>query len=115
MPTETATFELVGVKYRCSFQNANYLQNWTPPSEAGLYAVYVVNADGKYDHSRPIYIGQTGDLDARGFNSHHKVTCWERQARGGKIAIAVCYISNEKQRLDAEADLIAIYQPVCNG
>jgi hypothetical protein len=115
VPTETATFDLVGVKYSCTFQNANYLQSWSPPSEAGLYAVYAVNDDGKYDPRRPIYIGQTGDLDTRGFTSHHKVDCWKRQARGKTIAIAVCYISNEKQRLDTEADLIAIYKPVCNG
>lgn len=57
------------------------------------------------------YVGQTGDLSTR-FDNHHKQTCFDRN---GKTHIAVHLEPTESVRLAKEADLVASYNPGCNG
>lgn len=57
------------------------------------------------------YVGQTGDLSSR-FDNHHKQSLFDRN---GKTHIAVHLESSEPMRLAKEADLIASYNPGCNG
>jgi hypothetical protein len=59
----------------------------------------------------PIYIGQTGDLDLR-FDQHHKASCVNR---AGATHIHTHLNADEKSRLAEEADLIAKWNPTCNG
>lgn len=58
-----------------------------------------------------LYVGQTGDLSGR-FDAHHKQLCW---LRNGADRMAVIGLSTEKERLALETDLIANYNPSCNG
>lgn len=74
----------------------------------GVYAVLKERSDGRFD---VIYIGQTGDLSER-FDDHHKAGCFSRH---NKTHIGVHLCSSEQRRLVIERDLIANYQPPCNG
>jgi len=58
-----------------------------------------------------LYVGQTSDLSER-FDEHHKKWCFNQYA---KSHIAVLLQSSEAKRLAIEADLVASYNPVCNG
>ncbi len=74
-------------------------------------AVYLIlrkNTTGDYTI---LYVGQTGDLSER-FDAHHKVSCFNRH---GKTHIGILLESNEQKRLAIEQDLIASYNPDCNG
>ncbi len=57
------------------------------------------------------YVGETGDLSSR-FDNHHKQSCFDQN---GKTHIAVHLESSESVRLSKEADLVASYNPGCNG
>lgn len=58
-----------------------------------------------------IYTGQTSDLSTR-FDNHHKEECIKK-AGATHICVRVC--DDEKTRLAIEQDLIAAYNPACNG
>lgn len=78
----------------------------------GIY--YISKRTGKKDgtgsHAK-IYVGQTGDLSTR-FNNHHKEQCFINNDANCKSIHAE---SNEKKRLEIEADLIDALGPPCNG
>lgn len=78
-------------------------------------AVYAITrrypkSEGVYNHD-VIYIGQTDDLSTR-FNNHHKADCF---AKHNANCICTHRDDNEDSRLAKEADLIANYNPTCNG
>jgi len=78
-------------------------------------AVYVITKrtpkpGGGGDHT-VIYIGHTGDLSSR-FDDHHKANCFSRHYAN---CICIHVEADEDVRLDIESDLIAAYQPPCNG
>ena len=73
-----------------------------------VYRVYHKKKNGNYT---ALYVGQTGDLSER-FDDHHKAACFKKNAR---THIGILLESSEKKRLAIEADLIANYNPVCNG
>ena len=82
------------------------------PRVAAVYAVTkrTRKADGGLTH-HVIYFGQTGNLPER-FDDHHKADCF---ARNGANCVCVHRDSNEASRLKKEADLVAAYNPTCNG
>ncbi len=59
----------------------------------------------------PIYVGQTENLDLR-FDNHHKKDCITRAAA---THIHTHLNAAERDRLDEETDLIAKWNPSCNG
>ena len=78
-------------------------------------AVYYISKrtpkqDGAVNHSK-IYIGQTKDLSER-FDNHHKAKCF---ADHDANAISVHRDDDEDSRQTKETDLIAAYDPPCNG
>lgn len=80
-----------------------------------LGGVYVLSratpkAGGGNSH-QVLYVGQTGDLSER-FDSHHKVESFRRY---GATSLCVFGLGCEQDRLAAERDLIAAYNPPCNG
>jgi hypothetical protein len=60
----------------------------------------------------PIYAGETGDLDLR-FDNHHKATCITRN--GATHIHAHVSSADEKVRRAEEADIVAKWNPTCNG
>ena len=78
----------------------------------GVYAVTrAINKPGGGQTHHIVYIGQTGDLSER-FDAHHKVDCFLKQ---GSTHLCAMVDQSEKSRLAIEADLIAAYNPPCNG
>jgi hypothetical protein len=78
-------------------------------------AVYAVtqryqNNQGGYSHT-VIYVGQTENLEAR-HEDHHKEDCFDKHNAN---CICTHRDDDEDSRLAKEADLIANYNPVCNG
>lgn len=109
--TKPATLELIGksgTKY--SFQIYDWDTSFKPLP--GVYAITkaIANGQGGATHS-VIYIGQTGDLSER-FDDHHKADCFRRH---GANRTCVMVESGEQRRLAIEQDLIAAYNPPCNG
>lgn len=86
-----------------------WIYSWGQEFKAvgGVYTV--LRAEG--GSFRVLYIGQTGDLSER-FENHHKAGCFDRNR---KTHIAAMTESSESRRLMVEKDLIAGYNPGCNG
>ncbi|HZQ11475.1 MAG TPA: hypothetical protein VFB31_01550 [Pseudolabrys sp.] len=74
-------------------------------------AVYVMSKLTTELRYRIIYVGQTSDLSERPLN-HHKTDCFDEH---GADHLLIHSEANEKKRLEIEADLIAAYNPPCNG
>ena len=77
-------------------------------AEAGNYIFTKETQPGSW---RPIYIGQTENLDER-FDDHHKAGCIRSN---GATHIHVHLNSSKPARLAEERDLILRWNPVCNG
>ncbi len=60
----------------------------------------------------PVYIGETGDLSDR-FDKHHKMSCILEN--GATHIHAHKSSANEDTRRAEEADLVAGWNPPCNG
>ena len=78
-------------------------------------AVYAITRraqkeDGGYDHTI-IYIGETSDLSTR-FDGHHKEDCFVQHNAN---CTCIHRDDGESPRRAKEADLIANYNPPCNG
>jgi hypothetical protein len=84
----------------------------TPFNEVA--SVYVISRSylkvGTVFHSI-IYVGQTDNLKER-FLNHHKEYCFNLNAAN---SICVYRSDSEASRLSIESDLIAAYNPPCNG
>ena len=109
--TTPATLELTGASGK-KYAFLVYPLGTTFKPLGGVYAVTraAANPSGGQTHSI-VYIGQTGDLSER-FDAHHKGECFGR--RGG-THMCVQVEGNERVRLAIESDLIANYNPPCNG
>lgn len=75
---------------------------------AGLYLFTKLLEDNKTH--RYIYLGITNDLSER-FNNHHKEDCIKNN---GATHLSVCPITNEKERQDAEKNILAAINTICN-
>lgn len=86
-------------------------------SKAGLYAVVILGTEsGKW----PIlYIGQSGNVGSRLDYSHHKRSCWEREANGKTLYACFYPMPSDKfpeeDRLKLETYLMHLINPPCNG
>lgn len=107
MSSKIGTLELLGAsgqKYTFSI----YPIGINFKAVGGIY--YISRRADKGNHSS-IYIGETGDLSER-FDNHHKSDCFEKYKAN---CISVYANDSRKERLAIEQDLIANYQPPCNG
>ena len=79
---------------------------------SGLYVFTRRYLDGnKYKHNR-IYLGETGDYSTR-FDNHHREQCIRKHG-ANCIGLYSMPNSTEKQRKDAENDLLEAYNFPCN-
>lgn len=72
---------------------------------------YIFARETKPGHWLPIYIGETENLDIR-FDNHRKANCIRR---AGATHIHQHLNADKSDRLAEEADLIALWNPPCNG
>ena len=71
---------------------------------------YIFALETRPNYWKPIYIGQTENLNER-FDNHHKMPCIKRN---GATHIHAHLNSRQSIRLSEESDLIAKFSPVCN-
>lgn len=96
------------------------LFKFAAPARGGIYAIMIKPyPQTKPDTYRVVYIGQSGDLEGRGFpTSHHKYPCWKQQAGSDAnlyIGIHLTPGANETERTELEQRLIRELDPPCNG
>lgn len=105
----TSTTSTITLQGRSSAKYDFFLYPWGADFKAigGVYSVLRQDPDGY----AVIYVGQTGDLSER-FDDHHKAKCFALHRRTHIVARVK---ESERQRLVIEADLIASYNPPCNG
>lgn len=102
-----------------SFEGPTPLFQWDAPRKSGVYVIMMKgNAQAEPNTYSRVYIGQSGDLEDRGFpRSHHKYPCWKRTAGSDDnlfIAIHPMPGSSEKERTDLEQSLIKARKSPCN-
>jgi len=71
---------------------------------------YIFAKETKPGYWKPVYIGQTVNLDER-LENHEKETCAKRN---GATHIHAHLNSKKEDRLSEEKDLIQKWQPTCN-
>lgn len=102
-----------------SFEGPCLLGGWTPPAEAGIYAVlYKPDPDTRRETFAVIYVGHSDDLSSEGFPWKHPATpCWAERA-GSKWLLYVCTFNppggTRAHRESMTQELIGIYEPACN-
>ncbi|HVT84082.1 MAG TPA: hypothetical protein VHD35_02725 [Chitinophagaceae bacterium] len=109
MATITKTGFVLNLKGKSGTIYVFTLYNGIPElgKAGGLYIF--TKADTNGNHTR-IYLGRTGDLSVR-FDDHHKAECIKKN---GATHFGVCLMSEEKERVNAEADLLAALNFTCN-
>ena len=95
-----------GKTYRYWF--ATEIANPSMKEEAGNYMFVKQIASGWV----PVYVGQTNNLNSR-LTNHPELPCVRRN--GGTHLMAHTTLGGEAARLEEEADLIARWNPPCNG
>jgi len=73
---------------------------------------YVFAKETESNRFRPIYVGETANLSER-FDNHHKMDCIK--ANGATHICAHVNETGEANRRAEEQDIIAKWNPVCNG
>jgi len=100
-----------------SFDGPYRITDWDPPYRAAVYAIMYKRAISEELYTL-IYIGESGNLDERGFYlSHHKYNCWLSYAGSDDniyIGIHLMPNSTDEERRLVERDLINRLEPACN-
>ena len=95
-----------------SFSRPFTIDEWDPPKDAALYLIM------RKDDGRIIYVGESGNLEDRGFwNGHHKYSCCLRVAGNEKnltIALRPMPGSTQYQRKELESSLVKKLHPPCS-
>lgn len=98
------------------FEDPVFLHKWEPPYKAGIYIICTAQAIFLPDY-KPVYIGESGNMNERGFSSHHKRHCWVAEAGSEDKLWITTYLmpySTEEERKAVEKELIQKYDPPCN-
>ncbi|MCK4375784.1 MAG: hypothetical protein KAX19_10660 [Candidatus Brocadiae bacterium] len=100
------------------FDGPTRLTDWEPPYRAGVYCIcWRKKPDTEPSTYYPIYFGESSNLSERGFVSHHKRSCWIREA-GSESKLYVCVHlmpnSTAEGRGRVEQECIAKHDGACN-
>ena len=93
------------------------LDDWTPPSYGGIYAISYIGS-ANYDTGRHtiLYIGQTGNFSDRPVSpGHDKYDCCKRQSNQAKLYVRIHRDDDGFSRILKESELVNRYKPVCNS
>jgi hypothetical protein len=106
-----------GIKF-CDrlFTEPTRLSSALIPPVSGIYAILVPDAGCSPRQFRPVYFGESSNLNGRVSTSHEKYNDWVRAAAGSQLYLAhhATILMNDQQRRDAECELINHYRPECN-
>ncbi len=97
------------------FDSPTSLDSWTPPAEAGLFAIFAIQPSGSLT---PLYFEESPSLAQRDFlTEHDKYPCWLRNAGSTQhllVAVHVLPMSTREERAVVRTRLIAACHPPCN-
>lgn len=100
-----------------SFAGPFALDFWSPPPISGVYVI-LAPVDRLRGEFTVIYIGEAGDLSARGFpDNHDHYASWLRSSgdyTGRSLYVAYRSVPHSRERLSLEAALIGRVNPPCN-
>lgn len=107
MENDSEEIRLDGISFSKPFP----IDEWDPPKKAALYLIL------RMDDGTIIYVGESGNMDDRGFwKGHHKYNCWVRVA-GAEKNLAIAFYpmpdSTPVQRKEIESNLVKKLQPLC--
>lgn len=107
-------------QHRFDFSDPVPLDGWVPPRRAGLYAILLPDRNARPLPYRVIYFGESGNMDDRGFSTHHARMSWMLEAAasgGGVLHVATMLWPNStpEDRRAVERYLCNLYRPDCNG
>ena len=109
--TTPTTLELTGASGK-KYTFYVYPYGQTFKAVGGVYAITRATPNPKGGNlHKIIYVGHSGNLSER-FDDHHKEDCFKRNQANQHCVLVE---ESEKARLAIEADLIAAYNPPCNG
>lgn len=102
-----------------NFTREGSLSNWDPPNRAAVYVIaYRKDPKGESDTYSAIYVGESGNLDDRGFSNHHKKQCWLDHVNDneGRLAVYLHLMPNSTvdERRKIESKVIEKRNPPCN-
>ncbi len=101
------------------FTRAGSLASWNPPKKAAVYVI-AYREDPKENPTTYsiIYVGESGNLDNRGFSNHHKKQCWLDHVDNdeGRLAVYLHLMPNstEEERKKIESNVKAKRNPPCS-
>ena len=73
-----------------AFTREGSLASWDPPRKAAVYVIaYRKDPDNDPNTYSAIYVGESGNLDDRGFSKHHKRDCWLKHVSNNEKRLAV--------------------------
>lgn len=94
------------------------IASWSPPCQAGLYAIMVFDPLWTPFPFRVIYFGESGNLSEQGFlRSHHKYADLIQEAGSERnLYISVYPLPNSTLEIRGviKSKLIEHYRPACN-
>ena len=85
--------------------------------DPGLYVILVADSSAYPRQFRPLYFGESGNMNERVATSHEHYDNWCRAAGGAEnIRVAYCWMfgSTKEERVAVESALIEHYGPQCN-
>ncbi|WP_432799981.1 GIY-YIG nuclease family protein [Poriferisphaera sp. WC338] len=85
-------------------------RDWPDGIPAVYFIIRLTNSGDSFKQTL-LYIGETQDLKQR-FLNHHKDECYNKNNAN---MICILEVNNEEKRFEIEQDMIAAYQPPCNG
>ena len=104
------------------FGEPEQLHEWDPPYRRGTYAILAVETPVAvslmFDRYRVVYVGKSTNMSERGFENHHKRSCWDASVRPGSehrlVATHLMPNATELELDRAERTLIQDLDPPCN-
>ncbi|MCE5228991.1 hypothetical protein LLG95_05280 [bacterium] len=82
-------------------------ETWRIKNASGVYAILTLEVEKRY---KLLDIGESENVRER-VENHDRIDCWKRNNKQG-LYVAV-YYCNEQDRMIIEAQLRAIFNPVC--
>ena len=102
------TVDWIGASGKRYTYHVHILSQTFTDTRGGNYIFCFLNQNNRW---QAVYIGETGDFSER-FDNHHKMPC----IRSHRATHIHAHLSGAKaSRLAEEKDLVANYNPPCNG
>jgi hypothetical protein len=106
-----------GIRFNdCIFTEPTRLDGWTPPKCAGLFGIFVADANWAPKPYQPLYFGEFGNnASAQALLGECRSMFSGMGGRTLMVAVFPLPFSTTSQRHALRSELIHAYNPVCQG